>query len=121
MKKLTPGCVAAHLERRNAVLKQLVKQDELLIKALLDPLSPRLRLLFDFDPRILRDLVESGYWIGSYKEKSSYLEPVCRRLSVLRSRLRTLRTVWAGLVNISIRLDATRTHVRFTVIEAPKS
>ncbi len=122
MKKLTPGCVAAHLAHRIETLKRLDRRDERLIKALLDPLRPHLRLLFDFDPNILYTLLESGCWVGRYKEPMGEFERVYPSISVLRSRLRTLRKEWAGLIKISIRqTDATHTRVRFTVIEAPKT
>ena len=122
MKKLTPGCVAAHLAYRIATLKQLYRRDERLVKDLLDPLSPRLRLLFDSNPMILYTLLESGSWVGRYTEPVGEFVRVYPRISVLRSRLRQLRKAWAGLIKISIRqLDATHTRVRFTVIEASKS
>lgn len=119
MKKLKPGRVAAHVQFRKSILRQLKKDDQELIKSLLEGVSPKMQPLFDADPDILCSLLETGSCVRRYKEPKGEAQRLFPRISVLRSRLRTLRKTWAGVVKISIRkVDAAHTRVRFTAIEA---
>ena len=118
MKKLKPGRVAAHVQFRKSILRQLEKDDQGLIKSLLEGVSPKMQLLFDADPDILCSLLETGSCVRRYKEPKGEARRLFPRISVLRSRLRALRKTWAGIVKIRIRqTGATFTQVRFTAVE----
>lgn len=120
MAKLRSGAVAAHVQFRASVERQLEKDDQAIIKSLLECVSPKMRPLFDADPHILRSLVETGSCVRRYKEPKGEARRLFPSISVLRSRLRRLRKAWAGLIKIRVRqTDATHTQVRFTVVQAP--
>lgn len=120
MAKLKPGAVAARMQFRNSILRQLEKEDRQLFKVLLESVSPKMRQLFEADPDILNSLLETGSCDRWYQEPKGVMRDIYPRASVLRSRLRTLRKRWAGLIRISIsKSKGSGYRVQFTVIAAP--